>query len=195
MATISVTNTFVNSTVADADEVNANFQDITSGLVDQTNTLKPFAVEFPSSTSGSSDAYSLDRYEEGTAEVYLRRDHQTTGSSVATASIRYQRTGNKVGLYFGSINDVNSGTALFIASLPFSSATKPAAVGAVTDSSTFYSVHTNEDTATARDSYFQLVDKSSYGRLWPNATSNVFTASVQSKGLMGGYVEYLTSDA
>lgn len=58
MAFISVTNTFVNATTADASQVNTNFTDITNGLSDGTKTLTVLTVNTTTLAVTSTSAFT-----------------------------------------------------------------------------------------------------------------------------------------
>jgi hypothetical protein len=98
----------------------------TIGVGGATAAASGAGITFPASQSASSDANTLDDYEEGTFTATLTS--ATPPSTPPTTTAHYTKTGRMVtvAMRFGNVNTSGGSGAMFITGLPFTPTGTPA---------------------------------------------------------------------
>jgi len=96
------------------------------GVGNATPSTSGAGITFPATQSASTDANTLDDYEEGTFTATLTSS--TPPSSPPTTTAYYTKTGRMVtvAMRFGNVNTSGGSGAMFITGLPFTPTTTPA---------------------------------------------------------------------
>jgi hypothetical protein len=166
----------------------------TIGVGNATPSASGAGITFPATQSASTDANTLDDYEEGTWSPTFNSDGGTTGTQTNTLRWgRYTKIGRQVTVTFGWTGSLSGYTGtLFIGGLPF---------GSVADSPYNYSgtLNCSSSTATAsNNSNFTFFVYLSL--LYPRFTTGqsqgyLFASGTQINGLneMEGTITYVST--
>jgi hypothetical protein len=127
-AQITIPNSFTNETIADPDEVNANFTQLGSQALNRTGgtmtgalTLSSGQILFPAAQSAAADVNTLDDYEEGTWTPAITGSGGGSGQTYTTQVGRYVKIGRLVTATFNIVLSAEGTitTDVLITGLPF----------------------------------------------------------------------------